>query len=133
MKNSLLLVVMSILLVFPLTVTAQKNKESDYNLRKAYELLEKNDQNEAMKYLNQQIEEYPKSVEAYAMRARVLMEQNKYGNALTDINKSIKFWKKDERTKQYTLYWWRAVIYSNMEMYDKSFADFDQVYKLEIV
>ena len=66
MKNSLLLVVMSILLVFPLTVTAQKNKESDYNLRKAYELLEKNDQNEAMKYLNQQIEEYPKSVEAYA-------------------------------------------------------------------
>ena len=72
---------------------------------------------EAMKYLNQQIEEYPKSVEAYAMRARVLMEQNKYGNALTDINKAIKFWKKGDRTKQYTLYWWRAVIYSNIVTY----------------
>lgn len=132
MKKSVLLVAMSILLALPSVMYAQKKEESDYNLRKAYELLEKNDQSEALKYINQQIEEYPKSVEAYAMRARVLMEQKKYGSALADINKSIKFWKKDERTKQYTLYWWRAVIYSNMEMYDKSFADFDQVYKLAL-
>ena len=132
MKKSVLLVAMSILLSLPSVMNAQKKEESDYNLRKAYELLEKNDQSEAIKYINQQIEEYPKSVEAYALRARVLMEQKKYGSALADINKSIKFWKKDERTKQYTLYWWRAVIYSNMEMYDKSFADFDQVYKLAL-
>ena len=130
MKNSLLLFVMSILLVFPLTVTAQKDKESDYNLRKAYELLEKNDESEALKYINLQIEEYPKSVDAYALRARVFMEQQKYGSALTDINKAIKFWNKNCKTKQYSVYWWRAVIYSNMERYDKSFADFDLVYKL---
>lgn len=133
MKNALLLIAMSFLLAaMPSVANAQKDKESDYNLRKAYELLEKNDQSEAMKYLNQQIEEYPKSVEAYAMRARVLMEQNKYGNALTDINKAIKFWKKGDRTKQYTLYWWRAVIYSNMQMDDKSLADFEVVYKLAL-
>lgn len=99
MKKSVLLAAMSFLLVLPSVGYAQKNEESDYNLRKAYELLEKNDQSEAIKYLNQQIEEYPKSVEAYAMRARVLMEQKKYGSALTDINKSIKYWKKDNRTK----------------------------------
>ncbi len=133
MKNTFLLIVMFILLAaMPSVANAQKDKESDYNLRKAYELLEKNDQSEAMKYLNQQIEEYPKSVEAYAMRARVLMEQNKYGGALTDINKAIKFWKKGDRTKQYTLYWWRAVIYSNMQMDDKSLADFEVVYKLAL-
>ena len=132
MKKSVLVAAMSFLLALPSVGYAQKNEESDYNLRKAYELLEKNDQSEAIKYLNQQIEEYPKSVEAYAMRARVLMEQKKFGSALTDINKSIKYWKKDNRTKQYTLYWWRAVIYSNMEIYDKSFADFDQVYKLAL-
>ena len=133
MKNTLLLISISFLLaVMPSIANAQKNKESDYNLRKAYELLEKNDQSEAMKYLNQQIEEYPKSVEAYAMRARVLMEQNKYGGALQDINKAIKFWKKGDRTKQYTLYWWRAVIYSNMQMDDKSLADFEVVYKLAL-
>ena len=99
MKKSVLLVAMSILLSLPSVMNAQKKEESDYNLRKAYELLEKNDQSEALKYINQQIEEYPKSVEAYAMRARVLMEQKKYGSALTDINKSIKYWKKDNRTK----------------------------------
>lgn len=133
MKNTFLSIAMSFLLAaMPSVANAQKDKESDYNLRKAYELLEKNDQSEAMKYLNQQIEEYPKSVEAYAMRARVLMEQNKYGNALTDINKAIKFWKKGDRTKQYTLYWWRAVIYSNMQMDDKSLADFEVVYKLAL-
>ena len=133
MKNALLSIAMSFLLAaMPSVANAQKDKESDYNLRKAYELLEKNDQSEAMKYLNQQIEEYPKSVEAYAMRARVLMEQTKYGSALTDINKAIKFWKKGDRTKQYTLYWWRAVIYSNMQMDDKSLADFEVVYKLAL-
>lgn len=99
MKKSVLVAAMSFLLALPSVGYAQKNEESDYNLRKAYELLEKNDQSEAIKYLNQQIEEYPKSVEAYAMRARVLMEQKKYGSALTDINKSIKYWKKDNRTK----------------------------------
>ena len=133
MKNTLLSIAMSFLLVaMPSVANAQKDKESDYNLRKAYELLEKNDQSEAMKYLNQQIEEYPKSVEAYAMRARVLMEQNKNGSALTDINKAIKFWNKGGQTKQYTLYWWRAVIYSGMQMNDKALADFDMVYKLAL-
>lgn len=132
MKKSVLVAAMSFLLALPSVGYAQKNKESDYNLRKAYELLEKNDQSEALKYINQQIEEYPKSVEAYAIRARLLMEQNKFGSALGDINKAIKFWEKDNRTKQYTLFWWRAVIYSNMEMYDKSFADFDMVYKLAL-
>ena len=113
MKKTVLLLVMSFLLALPSSVNAQKNKESDYNLRKAYELLEKNDENEAIKYINMQIEEYPKSVDAYALRARVLMNQNKFGSALTDINKAIKFWNKNSKTKQYSVYWWRAVIYSD--------------------
>lgn len=132
MKKSVLLVTMSILLAIPSIGYAQKNEESDYNLRKAYELLEKNDQSEALKYINQQIDEYPKSSNAYAMRARVLMDQKKYGGALSDINKSIKFWKKDSKSKQYSLYWWRAVIYSNMQMNDKAFADYETVYKLAL-
>ena len=55
MKNTFLLIAISFLLVgIPSIANAQTKKESDYNLRKAYELLEKNDQSEAMKYLNQQ-------------------------------------------------------------------------------
>ena len=123
---------MSILLTFPSTITAQKNEESDYNLRKAYELLENKEEAEALKYINKQIEEYPKSVNAYGMRARLLFEQQKFGGALADINKAIKFWKKDCNVKQYTLYWWRAIIYSNMEMIDKSLEDYETTYKLAL-
>ena len=133
MKNTLLLIAMSILLAaMPSVVNAQKNEESDYNLRKAYELLENKEEAEALKYINKQIEEYPKSANAYGMRARLLFEQKKYGAALSDINKAIKFWKKDSKIKQYSLYWWRAAIYSGMEMVDKSLEDYETVYKLAL-
>ena len=110
MKNSILLLAITILLNLATTAQAQKNEESDYNLRKAYELLENKEEAEALKYINKQIEEYPKSANAYGMRARLLFEQQKYGAALADINKAIQFWKKDINIKQYSLYWWRAII-----------------------
>ncbi len=110
-------------------VYAQKNQSLDYNLRKAYELLEKNDKKEAMKYINQQIEETPKSADAYVIRARVYREDKKFGNALSDINKAISLWKKDGAFEKYTIYWWRADIYSNMEMYKKALSDYGVVYK----
>ena len=65
MKNSILLLAITILLSLATTAQAQKNEESDYNLRKAYELLENKEEAEAIKYINKQIEEYPKSVNAY--------------------------------------------------------------------
>ena len=132
MKNSILLLAITILLSIATTAHAQKNEESDYNLRKAYELLENKEEAEALKYINKQIEEYPKSANAYGMRARLLFEQQKYGAALADINKAIQFWKKDINIKQYSLYWWRAIIYSNMEMIDKSLKDFETTYKLAL-
>lgn len=132
MKNSILLLAITILLSIATTAQAQTNKESDYNLRKAYELLENKEEAEALKYINKQIEEYPKSVNAYGMRARLLFEQKKYGAALSDINKAIKFWEKDINIKQYSLYWWRAVIYSNMDMIDKSLKDYETTYKLAL-
>lgn len=42
-----LLLIMGLHLCF-----AQKSQSSDYNLRKAYELLEQKDEKEAMKYVN---------------------------------------------------------------------------------
>jgi hypothetical protein len=48
-----LLLTMVLLLVMGLQSSyAQKNQPSDYNLRKAYELMEQNDDKEAMKYVN---------------------------------------------------------------------------------
>lgn len=43
MKKSILSIAMAVLLAIPATGYAQKNEKSDYNLRKAYELLEHNE------------------------------------------------------------------------------------------
>lgn len=50
-----LLLVMGLQLCF-----AQKSQSSDYNLRKAYEMLEQKDEKEALKYINQHIKDNPK-------------------------------------------------------------------------
>ena len=50
MKNTFLLIAISFLLVgIPSIANAQTKKESDYNLRKAYELLENKEEAEALK------------------------------------------------------------------------------------
>lgn len=84
-----LLLIMGLHLCF-----AQKSQSSDYNLRKAYELLEQKDEKEAMKYINQYINENPKSSNGYIFRAGLYQNQNKFGQALMDINNAIKHWDK---------------------------------------
>ncbi len=128
MKRTALLSIILLFLGMQISF-AQKSQQLDYNLRKALELLDNKDEKGAMKYINQQIEESPKSADAYVLRARVYQEQEKYGQALTDINQAISLWKKNGAFEKYTLYWWRADIYCDMEMYDKALADFDRVCK----
>lgn len=109
---------------------AQKNQSSDYNLRKAYEMLEQNNDNEALKYVNQQIKETPKLYEAYSLRAGIYYGQEKYGLALTDINTSIKYWNKKGNFAKYDLYWYRAKIYIMLDELDKAIDDYGTVYKM---
>lgn len=109
---------------------AQKDQASDYNLRKAYELLEQNDEKEAMKYVSQHITDNPKLSNGYILRAGIYKRNKKYGQALIDINNAIKYWDKKEDIAKHAPYWWRASIYSDMEMYDKAIADYTTAYKM---
>lgn len=110
---------------------AQKKQISDYNFQKAMELVDKGDEVEAMKYLDKQISEAPEFSDAYVVRAQLYYRQKKYGNALADINKAIKFAdKKTDEAYMYTKYWWRAVFYDALEEDDKALADFNAAYKL---
>ncbi len=115
-----------VMLLCMLVVCAQENKSLPYNLQKAAELYAEQQVDEAMKYINKEIEETPKSADAFFWRARIHYGQQNNGNALTDINRAISLWnKKKSITEKHMLHWWRAYIYSSLEMYDKSFADFD--------
>ena len=109
---------------------SQKNQTSDYNLHKAYELLEQKNEKEAMKHINQYIIDNPKHSNGYIFRAGLYQRQKKYGQALMDINNAIKHWDKSEDVPKYSSYWWRANIYVNMEMYDKAIPDYTTAYKM---
>ena len=114
-----LLLIMGLQLCF-----AQKSQPSDYNLRKAYELYEQNDEKEAMRYINQHISDNPRLSNGYIFRASLYQHQKKYGQALMDVNNAIKNWDKNEDVPKYISYWLRADIYVDMEMYDKAIANF---------
>lgn len=129
MKKNLLVTIMFLVLGLQLCY-AQKSQSADYNLRKAYELLEQKDEKEALKYINLYIKENPKESQGYIFRAGLYQRQKKYGQALMDANNAIKNWDKNEDVPKYTPYWWRADIYVDMEMYDKAIADFTTVYKM---
>lgn len=125
-----ILSIIAVLLVMGLQVCyAQKNQPSDYNLRKAIEFMEKNEGEEALKYVNLQIQDTPKSSDAYMLRSAIYNAQEKYGSALTDVNTAIKYWNKNNLIKKYALYWHRADIYQHMGMLNEAVEDYGIAYK----
>ena len=129
MKKSLFIIIIFSIMGLQMCY-AQKSQPSDYNLRKAYELFDQNDEKEAMKHINQHITDNPKLSNGYIFRAGMYQYQKKYGQALMDANNAIKNWDKNEDIPKYSPFWLRADIYVDMEMYDKAIADFTTAYKI---
>lgn len=133
MKQRIALLIIGLALISGHQAFAQKKQTSDYNFRKAIELVDKGDEVEAMKYVNEQISEAPEFSDAYVLRAQLYYQQEKFGNALSDINKALKFAdRKTDEIHMYSKYWWRAVFYDALEEDDKALADFNTAYKLAI-
>ena len=84
-----------------------------------------------MKYVSEQISQTPEFSDAYVLRAQLYYRQEKFGNALSDINKAIKFAdKKTDEVHMYSKYWWRALFYVALDEDDKALADFNTAYKM---
>ena len=100
---------------------AQKKTDNTYNLQKAYEVLQKdNDEEQALDLLGKQIKETPKNIDALLLRARVYRNRKEYGSALTDLNAAIKVNDRKNEIKLSTLHWWKATIYMELEEYEKA-------------
>lgn len=126
--------------LFALTLTlfcgqayAQKNKsENDYNLQKAYEVLnEENDEAKGLDLVNKQLLETPDNTEALLLRARLLRRKRDFGQALQDINHALKVNKpKKTEIATSTLHWWKAYIYRDMFDLTNAAASFRTAYEL---
>lgn len=114
------------------SVTALSAQQLSYNLEKAYELaVEKGDEKGALEYIAKELKAVPNSADALSLRARIHINNDKYGSAITDLSNAIKYYKnKKYGIELFRLYWWRATIYERIEDMVKARADYDTAAKL---
>ena len=124
----------ALLLTFPGTLAyAQKNNSgNDYNLRKAYEVLnEEKDEAKGLDLVNRQLKETPDNADALFLRSRLLRNKGDFGQALQDINHAIKVNKpKKSGLANSTLHWWKAYIYRDLSDRTNAAASFKTAYEL---
>ena len=127
--KKLVLIVIGLLLLTSDCVLAQKKQPSYKNRDKAFELLEENNEKEAMRYLSLQLNETPEDADIYMLRSVLYVLQKQYGLALADANNAVKYWNKKGRYPQWQAYITRARAYRALEEYDKAFNDYASAYK----
>ena len=117
MKHITTLLATLLLSLLSVTAYAQKNKvENDYNLKKAYEVLnDEKDEAKALELVNKQLRETPDNVDALMLRMKLYRSKKDYGLALQDINHVMKV-NKPKKTELQTssIHWWKAYIYDDM-------------------
>ncbi|MBO4410437.1 MAG: TIGR02281 family clan AA aspartic protease [Spirochaetales bacterium] len=113
-------------------VAQKKNAESDYNLKKAYEVLrEENDEGKALELVGKQLRETPDNVDALILRVRLLRHKKDLASAIQSINHAIKVNNpKKSGTPMSTLYWWKATLYDDAHDYENASASFKKAYDL---
>ena len=112
---------------------AQKNNsDSDYNLRKAYEVLnEENDVDKALELVSKQLKDTPDNVDALLLRMRIYQNRDEFGKALADVNRAIKVYNpKKTDVEQSTLYWWQSYAYAGLGDDAKAATAAGTAYKL---
>lgn len=109
--------------------TQKKNDGSDYNYKRAMEILD-NDGNpdEALEWLNKQLQENPKHGDALVARAMFFYSKKEYGKSLSDLNNAIKYYNKHNEYKMSSIYTGRAMVYEDMGELEKAIADYTSAY-----
>lgn len=133
MKRIITILATILLTILSGNVYAQKNKpENDYNLKKAYEVLnEEKDEAKALDLVTKQLRETPDNADALILRTRLLRRKHEFGQALQDINHALKVNKpKKSEIAMSTLHWWKAYIYQDMGDYQSAAASFKTAYEL---
>ena len=113
MKRFAILFATLLLVLMGTNAYAQKNKnDNDYNLKKAYEVLqEEKDEAKAFDLVNKQLRETPDNVDALLLRVRLLRRKKEFGQALQNINHALKVNKpKKTDTQNSTLHWWKHFL-----------------------
>lgn len=101
-----------------------------YNMMKAVELLGDGDDAGAMECIEMHLEDSPKDADAYILRGQIYMDREKYGAALSDFNKAVKYSAKKDFFEKYSKHWWRAAAYLKLGRVEDAIEELTVAYKL---
>lgn len=119
--------ILSILILCSSVMLADNIKRPDsYNYSRGVEAINNNNAEEALDYLNKEINEYPDNGYAFAWIALVRNYNEEFGRALTAANVAVK--KIPSRDKEYKAfaYGTRAQVYLNLEDTIQALKDYSQ-------
>ena len=109
---------------------AQNIKRPDtYNYNRGVEAIQKNNAEEALEYLNKELEDNPNNGYALAWIAVVRNHQEDYGRALTAADLAVKKMPKKDKKYRAFAYIVRAEVYVGLGENEKALADFTSAIK----
>ena len=118
---------MTLMLALSVCVAAFAQKydkySESYNYQRGIEAYSNGEYDEALEYLNKEVEQHTDNAYAYSYIAVVEVMYEEYGKALKAINSAMKcVHKKDKELKSFA-YYVRAMVYEGLDRYGDALAD----------
>ena len=111
-------------------VFAQNVKRPDtYNYNRGVEAIQNNNAEEALEYLNKELNDNPQNGYALAWIATVRKYQEEYGRALTAVDLALKYIPKKDKQYMAFAYTVRSEVYVGLGEKDKALADLSSAIK----
>lgn len=119
----LILLLLPLLLDVQITFGQNIKRPDSYNYNRGVEAIQNNNTEEALEYLNKELEENPNNGYAFAWIATVRNYQEEYGRALTAADLAIKHIPKKDKQYRAFAYIVRAEVYVGLGEAEKGLAD----------
>lgn len=129
MKRLILLVIIALLLGVEISFAQNIKRPDSYNYSRGVEAIQNNNAEEALEYLNKELEENPDNGYALAWIAVVRNYQEEYGRALTAADLAIKHIPRKDKQYKAFAYIVRAEVYVGLGENEKALADFTSAIK----
>ena len=129
MKRTYLLAVIALLLGVQITFAQNVKRPDSYNYTRGVEAVQSNNFEEALEYLNKELEENPENGYALVWIAYVHGNQEEYGRALTAVDKAFKNIPKKDKEYRTFVFLTRAEIYRQLGQGDLAIKDCNSLLK----
>lgn len=129
MKKTYFLAIITFLFGVQFAFAQNIKRPDSYNYSRGVEAIQNNNAEEALEYLNKEMEDNPDNGYALAWIAVVRNYQEEYGRALTAADLAIKNIPKKDKQYRALAYIVRAEVYVRLDEKEKALADFSSAIK----